>query len=375
MNRDSVNKSVLLILVIGVSALFLAMIRHFLMAIFLAGIFSALSRPLFIRFTKLFRGHQVPAALATILVLMLVLVLPLVGLLGVVTAQAVKVGQSITPWINARLAQPTAFADVLGSLPFYAQIEPYQEPILRKAGEMVGQASAFLINGLRSGVAMGVNFIVSQFILLYTMFFFLLDGEKLLTKILYYLPLEDRDERRMLDKFTSVSRATLKGTAVIGIIQGGLAGSAFVAVGIESAVFWGTIMTVLSIIPGVGTALVWGPAALILVAGGHFVKGIGLALFCALVVGSVDNLLRPKLVGKDTQLHELFIFFSTLGGIAFFGVVGFIIGPIIAALFVTLWDIYGEVFQEVLPRVRQARRHNAPKPPADTIDPMIGRDM
>jgi predicted PurR-regulated permease PerM len=110
-------------------------------------------------------------------------------------------------------------------------------------------------------------------------------------------------------------------------------------------------MTVLSIIPGIGTALVWGPAAIILAVSGHIAKGVGLAVFCAVVVGSIDNLLRPRLVGKDTQMHELMIFFGTLGGIVMFGVMGIIIGPIVAALFVTIWDIYGVAFADILPDV------------------------
>ena len=216
---------------------------------------------------------------------------------------------------------------------------------------MVGSISGFLINGLSSATLGTVNFIFMVLVLLYTMYFFLMDGRKLLVKILYYLPLEDRDEQQLLEKFTSVTRATLKGTAVIGILQGGLAGLAFAFVGIPSALFWGLIMVVLSIIPGIGTALVWGPAAIILGAGGSLAKAIGLVLFCALAVGSIDNVLRPKLVGKDTQMHELMIFLGTLGGIMMFGVVGFIIGPIVAALFVTVWEIYGVAFKSVLPEV------------------------
>jgi predicted PurR-regulated permease PerM len=114
-------------------------------------------------------------------------------------------------------------------------------------------------------------------------------------------------------------------------------------------VFWGTIMTVLSIIPGVGTALVWVPAAIYLMATGSVVAGVVLVAFCGAVVGSVDNFLRPRLVGKDTQMHDLLILFSTLGGLLLFGVVGFILGPILAALFVTVWDIYGSAFRDVLP--------------------------
>jgi predicted PurR-regulated permease PerM len=216
---------------------------------------------------------------------------------------------------------------------------------------MVGAVSNYLIDNL-SSVTMGtVNFFFMALILLYSMFFFLMDGDKLLCKILYYLPLEDRDERLLLRKFTSVTRATLKGTAIIGILQGTMAGIAFAVAGIPSAIFWGAIMAVLSVIPGIGSALVWVPAAIILAAGGHYIKAVGLALFCGLVVGSLDNLLRPRLVGKDTEMHELLILFGTLGGIVMFGIAGIIIGPIVAALFVTVWEIYGVAFADVLPKV------------------------
>ena len=270
---------------------------------------------------------------------------------GVAIQVDIKVGETVKPWVEQQLSQPDAISSALKSLPFFDQIEPYRNTILKKAGEMIGSVSRFLINRLSSVTLGTVNFLFMLFVMLYTMFFFLIDGNKLIEKILYYLPLEDHDERRILDRFTSVTRATLKGSAVIGILQGALAGGAFAVVGIPSAVFWGAIMTVLSIIPGIGSALVWAPAAIILAATGHIAKAIGLALFCAIVIGSLDNLLRPILVGKDTQMHELMIFFGTLGGIIMFGVVGVIIGPIIAALFVTVWDIYGIAFKDVLPAV------------------------
>ncbi len=349
MNKEAINKWVLLLLVFFISALFLSMIRQFLMAIFFAGIFSALSYPLYRRFERWFKGRRTLASLATLVVIIVVVILPLGGLLGIVTGQAIKVGEAVTPWVSRQLSQPDAISEALKSLPFYDKVEPYRNLILTKAGELVGHISGFLINRLRSVTLGTVNFIFMLFIMLYTMFFFFMDGPKLIDKILYYLPLEDHDERLMLNKFTSVTRATLKGTAVIGILQGTLAGAAFAVVGIDSAVFWGTIMAVLSFIPGIGTALVWVPAVIILAATGHAAKAIGLGVFCAAVVGSIDNLLRPILVGRDTQMHELMILFGTLGGIIMFGVLGIIIGPIIAALFVTLWEIYGVAFQDVLP--------------------------
>ena len=155
----------------------------------------------------------------------------------------------------------------------------------------------------------------------------------------------------MMEKFTLVTRATIKCTMLLGILQGGLAGVAFAAADIDNAVFWGTVMAVLSIIPGIGSALVWIPAAIILIMQGNVGSGVGLLIFCAVVVGSLDNVLRPILVGKDTKMHELMIFFGTLGGIMMFGISGIFIGPLIASLFVTIWELYGLAFSDYLPEV------------------------
>jgi predicted PurR-regulated permease PerM len=163
--------------------------------------------------------------------------------------------------------------------------------------------------------------------------------------------LNDEDETLMLNKFTSVTRAMLKGTLMIGILQGGLAGTAFAIAGIDNVVFWGTVMAVLSVIPSVGSALVWIPASIILIMQGNVAAGVGLLAFCGLIVGSLDNVLRPILVGKDTKMHELMIFFGTLGGILMFGIAGIFIGPVIASLFVTIWELYGIAFSEYLPEV------------------------
>ena len=351
MQRANVNKSVVVLIALLVTALFLSMIRRFLMAILLAGIFSALANPLYRRFERWFAGRRAVASVVTLLLLTTGVLLPVGALLGMVTAQAVEVGESVKPWVEKQLTRPGGLSDLLVSVPFYDRIQPHEKAILEKAGEMVGTVSRFLIDRLSSVTIMTIQFLFTVFILLYSMFFFLMDGDKLLKKILFYLPLQEADERRLLEKFTKVTRATLKGTVVIGVLQGGLAGLAFFVVGIQGAVFWGTIMVVLSIIPGIGTALVWVPAAIVLAAGGYMIKAIGLAVFCAVVVGSVDNFLRPLLVGRDTQMHELLILFGTLGGIFMFGIVGFIVGPIVAALFTTIWEIYGVVFSDVLPPV------------------------
>jgi len=327
------------------------MSQQFLMVIFLAGLFSALARPVFRRFNIMYKGHRHLASATTLVLVIFVVMIPLLSLIGIVVAQAVDVGQSITPWIRQTLNEPGQFSIYLDHLPFFDQLEPYREAILKKAGELVGYISKWIAGGLSSATFGTVYFVFLSFVFLYTMYFFQMDGDKLMQKILYYLPLDSADESIMLEKFTSVTRATLKGTLLIGILQGGLAGTAFAVAGIDNAAFWGTVMAVLSIIPSVGSAMIWIPAAIVLMVQGSVAGGIGLIIFCGLVVGSLDNLLRPVLVGKDTKMHELMIFFGTLGGIMMFGITGIFIGPLIASLFITVWELYGVAFSDYLPEV------------------------
>ncbi|MGD9947681.1 MAG: AI-2E family transporter [Desulfobulbus sp.] len=351
MKRELINKSVLLVLVLLISALFLDMIRQFLMPMFMAGIFSAILSPTH-RWLSTKIGDRENLASILVLVGMVILVLaPLSILIGVVVGQAISVSQSVTPWVQSFIHEPTAITAYMEKLPYYQDILPYRAVIIEKAGLMVGNISTFLINSLSSVTKLTVNAIFSSIIMLYVMFYFLTMGEVLLTKILYFLPLQDRDERLLLRRFTSVTKATLKGTLIIGAFQGGICGIAFALAGIQGPVFWGTVMAVMSIIPAFGTAIVWGPALIILLLKGDFL-GVGiLAVLCGAVAGNLDNVLRPRLVGKDTQMHDLFVLFGTLGGISLFGILGIIIGPIVAALFITIWEIYGKAFEAYLPDV------------------------
>ena len=351
MVQDTVNKSILVLMTITVSALFFSMISQFLMAIFLAGLSSALARPIYRRLKLRFRGRRHLASVTTMLLMIVVVLIPVMLLIGIIVGQAIDVGQSATPWVKQFIDQPDRLTAYLQHLPFYEQLVPYREIILEKAGQLVGSISKLIVNGLSSATIGTANFLFMTFVFLYTLYFFQMDGVKLIRKILYYLPLGSDDENLMLQKFTSVTRATLKGSFLIGILQGGLAGVAFAVAGIDNAVFWGSVMAVLSVIPSIGSALIWGPACAILIMQGSIGAGVGLLAFCGIVVGSLDNVLRPILVGKDTKMHELMIFFGTLGGIMMFGIPGIFIGPLIASLFVTIWELYGVAFGDYLPEV------------------------
>ena len=351
-DREKFHRVFILILALVVSVVFFYMIRGFMVTILMAAIVSGLAYPLYRGLLRRVRGHGAVAAILTLLTLLVVVVLPLVAFMGIVATEAVSVSQSVTPWVRNHLDEPGEISRLLERVPYFSQIQEqvqgYSAQIIEKLGQLAGRVSSFLVNSLSAATKGTVGFLFQLFVMIYAMFFFLVGGRATLDKALAYVPLPDSDKELLLDKFVSVARATIKGTFVVGLVQGGLAGLAFAVVGIEGTAFWGTIMVVLSIIPGIGTALIWGPAVIYLFAVGQTASAIGLLVWCALVVGTVDNFLRPKLVGADTKMPDLLILLSTFGGLSMFGAVGLVLGPIIASLFIAVWQIYGEAFGEML---------------------------
>ena len=349
MSEERFRRAFVILLVVAISAAFVAMIRTFLLTILMAAIFAALARPLYLQVERGLRGHAGLASAFTIIVLLALVITPLTLLASAVASEALRVAENVRPWIDARIAQPSLLDDAIRRLPYFEYIEPHRDELLKRGAEVVGAIGTFLANSVSAATRGTVIFIFHFVLLLYTMFFLLKDGPRMLRAVMLYLPLEESDKEHMLDKFTAVTRATLKGTVLIGITQGTLAGLAFWAAGIDGVIFWTTLMIVLSIVPGIGAAIVWVPAVILLLAQGAIWQAFGLALFCGVVVGTVDNVMRPRLVGRDTKMHDLLILFSTLGGLIAFGAVGFIVGPILAALFISVWEMFGVTFRDALP--------------------------
>ena len=341
------------LLTVLISLLFFTMIRPFIVTVLMAAIVAGLCYPASVRlagsrFWQRLHLGQGAAATVTILTVLIVIVVPLAFLLGIVAEQALHVSTRVGPSVQQYVGQRDAFDDLLARFPALQPLEPYRDKVIEKAGVLAGRIGEFRVGSLATVTRGAAAFFFHLFIMLYAMFFFLVDGKRILAALLEMVPMTEEQESRMVGKFLSVSRATIKGTLVIGVVQGTMAGAAFWAAGIGNAVFWGTIMTVLSIIPGVGTALIWIPAVFMLVLRGDMGPAIGVALWCVLVVGTADNFLRPRLVGKDTQMPDLLILLSTLGGLFLFGAVGIVLGPVIAALFLTIWDIFDTAMREAV---------------------------
>jgi len=203
---------------------------------------------------------------------------------------------------------------------------------LQSAGGAIAGQTLGLVGG-------AVGFVVEIFFVIFTMFYLFRDGERMREAVYNVLPLDDRRAHEIIDRTHEVISASVYGVLVIAVIQGVLGGLAFWALGLPSPLLWGVVMIFLSMIPMAGAFIVWVPAAIYLALTGHWVSAVLLTAWGALVIGSVDNFLRPKLVGERTRLHELLVFFSVLGGLQVFGVLGLVLGPVVVAITIALLDV------------------------------------
>lgn len=331
------------------SVVLVVLLWSFLLTIVVAAVMAGLLRPFYKRLLTRVHGRTSLAAGITVVLTLLVIVVPLLAVGGLVATQAASITENVRPIIDKSINSPTYLDQQLQRLPGYDKfLQPYRKQILTKAGDVLKSTGSYLVSSLSNTTLSTVSFIAKFFIALYAMFFLLIDGPGMLGAVLDHLPLHADEKALLAGRFMSITRATIKGTLVIGVIQGTLNGLAFWIAGIPSVAFWTVLMVVLSIIPIIGAALIWVPACIVLLAMGSVGKAVALALFCSLIVGSIDNVLRPWLVGRDTKMHDLVILFSTMGGLLVIGPLGFIIGPVLAGLFVTSWQIFGIAYREQL---------------------------
>jgi predicted PurR-regulated permease PerM len=282
-------------------------------------------------------------------VIVVIVLLPTALLVASVTQEATAFYERVRSG-DLQLAQ--LFQRVLDSMPAWVRglLDRFDMADLGLMQDKLVAALARSTQALTSrAFTVGQNaleFVVNLFVMLYLLFFLLRDGKQLASQAARALPLRPQHTRRLLDQFASVVRATVKGNVVVALVQGTLGGLAFWFLGITGPLLWGALMALLSLLPAVGAALVWGPVAIYLLATGAIWSAVGLTVWGVLVVGLVDNVLRPLLVSKQTRMPDYLVLIATLGGLSAFGLNGFVLGPVIAALFIASWEIFTEARQE-----------------------------
>lgn len=352
MQFRSFNVYFFFLLLFGTGTVVFLIFQPFLTAIVAAAILSALFKNPYHTLEKWTHGQRGWSAFLTCLLVVFIVVTPIFFVLSLAIGEANNLYHT--------LGEESALERVINQTIAAARATPYSNLFFdmqtlnhERILSDIRQFSQNVLGLLQSAYQGITNFVFWVFVMFFTLFYFLIDGKRALKYLMMLSPLRDEHDRLLIKKFVSISRATLKGTLVVGIIQGLLGGITFWIAGIPSPAIWGIVMVLLSVIPLVGSTILWIPAGIILLLLGDVWQGIFVLAVGAGIISTVDNILRPKLVGKDTQMHPLMVFFATLGGISLFGLPGFIIGPIIVSLFLALGEIYIIEFRDQLKEYNQ----------------------
>ena len=333
----------LTVLLVGVSIALAWILQPFYGTILWGTVIALLFVPLFRRLLPRLKQRRTPAALLTLLVVLVVAILPL----ALVTAALAREATGVYERLQSGALNPSLyFRGLFNALPDWlsALLERFGQvdfnTLQKRIADTLSQGSQFIA---AQALSIGQNtfeFIVDLFVTLYLAFFLIRDGDQLARELRHAMPLAPAHQKELLGKFTVVIRATVKGNLLVAALQGLLGGLAFWFLGVNGALLWAVLMAFLSLLPAVGAALVWLPVALYFLMTGAIWQGLALIAWGVLVIGLVDNLLRPILVGKDTRMPDYVVLISTLGGMAVLGINGFVLGPTIAAMFIAVWHIY-----------------------------------
>ncbi|MFP3514928.1 AI-2E family transporter [Pseudomonas sp. SIMBA_077] len=350
MNETSLQRKMLLLLLAFVTIAFIWILIPFYGAIFWAVALGILFAPLQRKLLLKFKGRRNLATFTTLTACTLIAILPVI----ITTTLLVQ-------------EVATLYSDVQsGKINVALYVAQLQSLLPRQALEWLDQLGLSSLDGISDKVAKGAlegsqffatqvfNFgqstfdlVVGFFIMLYLLYFFIRDGQSMVRLIRNAVPMAEQHKRLLQIKLRRVVRASVKGNLAVAVVQGALGGVIFWILGIQSSLFWAVLMMFLSLLPAVGAGIVWAPVAVYFFASGMIWQGVVLSLFGVFVIGMVDNVLRPILVGKDTKMPDFLILISTLGGMAIFGLNGFVIGPLIAALFLSSWGLFSGTRRKV----------------------------
>ena len=347
--RDRLEDKFFLVLIVAVSLAFAWILTSFAGAILWGVVMAIMFAPVYRWMLRKMPERRTLAALLMLALIVMIVILPLTLIAASLTQQgAGVVGKMQSGELNfGKLLQ-----QVLDALPGWATglLDRFG---IASLGDMQEKVTAGLVKGSQTIASQALNigqstfeFMVNLVIMLYLLFFLFRDGDGLAAGVKDAIPLRPGLRDQLLEKFTIVIRATVKGSILVALAQGALGGLIFWILGINAALLWAVLMAFLSLLPAVGAGLVWMPVALYLLATGSFWQGVILIAYGFLVIGLVDNIMRPMLVGKDTKLPDYVVLISTLGGIEAFGLNGFVIGPVIAAMFIAAWQIFSKQRKE-----------------------------
>ena len=338
MAMKSINAYYLLLAVITV--LFVSVIFDFAAPILWSIVVSIIFYPVYEKFLLMTNKKSLSSILSLILILLLVII-PSIAMLGLI-------GNELISFINSYEKQ--SFEAYMQMIPEESLINKILGSLGLNIAELTEKLDDFLITAIKifyesiSKISANIiNFFISLFIFIYLTFFFLRDGEKILQTCMDSFPMNNDDEIYLLNEFRKTTRATIKGTVTVALAQGFLGYLTLLLLGIEGALIWGAVMALLSIVPAVGTIIVWLPIALVLFANGAIMDAILLIFSGIFIIGMIDNILRPILISKETKIPDYLILLTTIGGISIFGITGFILGPIIASLFISIWSLSSRV--------------------------------
>lgn len=347
---EKLERRTFLALLVGVSLAFFLLMKPFFGPIFWAVAIALIFHPVQLWLGRRLGDRPNTIALITLVICLVIVIIPVIVLVTSLVAEGLALYQQI----QSGEIRPGEYIDrVNDSFPaiqaFLSQFGvDFTELRDRAVSAFVG-GSQFLA---KQALGIGQNtfqFFLGLALMVYLAFFLLRDGSRLVELLIKALPLGDERERLLFAKFAEVTRATVKGNLLIAIIQGALGGFIFWVLGIRGAILWGVVMAIFSLLPAVGAAIVWVPVAIYLVASGEFIPAVILTVFGVVVIGLADNILRPIFVGRDTKLPDYIVLLSTLGGIVLFGINGFVMGPLVAALFMAFWGIFIREFGEQAP--------------------------
>lgn len=328
----------------GVTVLAYFVAKPFLIPFLMAGILAYLFSPVYYFFLKVVRKKGA-ASFLTCLVIVLIIIIPLFFVVYLVVNETQGIIDNLSH--NPQSIHETIknLSDKFSALPFAKSLgleKVFSGDTVISMVKSFSQGILQIFQGIYQSVA---HFVFVVFIMFFSLFYLFIDGRKLIQKIIELSPLSDKYDRILIDKFSSIVRATVKGTLLMAIIQGCIGGILFWITGVSAPFILGILLAIASVIPSIGSGLIWLPVGIIMLLLGNIIPGIAILLTGALVMSTLDNFVRPKFVGKDTQMHPLLILFSTLGGIILFGISGFFVGPIVMSLFVVMWDIYALEFK------------------------------